>query len=273
MSVRLHHQRPDDPAASPIVVERAGAQSRVGCVRGSLAAPLLAVCGLGGGAGASTLSYLIARYAVTSGRGNVIVCDTGGPAGGLAACTSVESAWSLTEASNRLADDLSLADGLYAVDDVAGAPGRELRVIATGPRFSSSGDPAALEALLAMTRSDAVHALTVVDCGTLQRAADRIALRCASHVAWVMPATASGIRRGERVLTQIRPRPTHRELLVARRDRRQATPGLRALEALARQRNAPLVLMPDVPDVLDDAPRALEQAQVTLQAILGVLQR
>jgi hypothetical protein len=273
MTVRLPHERPSDPRVSRGVVEHAGAQSRLGRPRRSLTAPLLAVCGLCGGAGASTLSYLLARFAVANGCGHVLVCDTGGPAGGLAACTSVESAWSLTEASDRFADDLSLADGLYAVDDVAGARGSELRVIATGPRFSSSGDPTALNALLGMVRDDGAHALTVVDCGTLQRAADRIALRCASHVAWVLPATASGVRRGERVLTQIRPRPTHRELLVARRDRRQATPGLRALKALARQRSSPLVLMPDVPDVFEDAPRALEQAQVTLQAILGVLER
>jgi MinD-like ATPase involved in chromosome partitioning or flagellar assembly len=263
-------QPASDRADSRIVVEHAQPQPRG---RRSLAAPLLAVCGLCGGAGTSTLSYLVARFAVTCGRGHVLVCDTGGPAGGLAACTTVESAWSLTEASDRLADDLPLAGRPYAVDDVAGAVGGELRVIASGPRFSSLGDANAIEALFAMARDDGAHALTVVDCGTLQRAADRIALRCASHVAWVLPATPSGVRRGERVLAQIRPRRTHREVLVARRDARRATAGLRALKALARQRNAPLVLMPEVPDVLEDAPRALEQAQVTLQAILGVLER
>jgi hypothetical protein len=234
---------------------------------------MLAVCGLCGGAGASTLGYLVARFAVTIGSGPVLVCDTGGPTGGLSAYTNVESAWSLTEASDRLAADLRMAGCVYAVDAAASARGSELRVIATGPRFSSSGDLAALEALLAMARSDDVHALTVVDCGTLQRAADRIALGAASHVAWVLPATPSGVRRGERMLAQIRPRATHREALVARRDRRDSTQGLRALKALARQRNAPLVLMPEVADLLDDAPRALEQGQVSLQAILGVLAR
>ena len=273
MTVRLPHQPPSDLAKRRVVVEHDDREPRIGRARRPLTAPLLAVCGLCGGAGASTLSYLIARFAVARGRGHVLACDTGGPAGGLAACTTVESAWSLTEAADRLADDLPLADGLCVVDGVRGAAGGELRVIATGPRFASSGDPTALEALLAMARRDGAHGLVVVDCGTLQRAADRIALHCASHVAWVLPATESGVRRGERVLAQIRPRRTHRELLIARRDTRRATAGLRTLKALAQQRNAPLVLMPHVPDVLEDAPRALERSQVTLQAILGRLER
>jgi len=54
-------------------------------------APLLAVCGVCGGAGTSTLSYLVARFAAAAARGHVLVCDTGGPAGGLAACARVQS--------------------------------------------------------------------------------------------------------------------------------------------------------------------------------------
>ena len=46
---------------------------------------LLAVCGLCGGAGASTLAYLIAALRAEQQGGPVLVCDTGGPAGGLAA--------------------------------------------------------------------------------------------------------------------------------------------------------------------------------------------
>ena len=54
-------------------------------------APLLAVCGLCGGAGASTLTYLVARYAVERGLGHVLAFDTGGTTGGLSAICGVET--------------------------------------------------------------------------------------------------------------------------------------------------------------------------------------
>ena len=43
---------------------------------------LLAVCGLCGGAGASTIAYLIALAEARSERGDVLVADTGGPTAG-----------------------------------------------------------------------------------------------------------------------------------------------------------------------------------------------
>src|SRR5215207_2778196 len=72
---------------------------------------LLAVCGLCGGAGTSTLSYLVARFAAAVARGHVLVCDTGGPAGGLAACARIESSWSLVEVAARVARGLPLPGG------------------------------------------------------------------------------------------------------------------------------------------------------------------
>lgn len=267
-----HHPagpRPGDPTET----ERPAAHASRDRERGRRTAPLLAVCGVCGGAGASTLSYLLARFAVTRGSGHVLICDTGGPAAAIAAITNRQSPWSLPELSDRLARELPLTSDVFAVDDAAGSPGNELRVIATAPRLGGPGDPAALQAILEMARGDGIHALTVVDCGTLQRAADRIGLRNASHLAWVMPATAHGVRRGERLLAAIGPRPGRRELLIARREPRAPTPRLRAVKALARQRNAPLILLPELPDAHTEAARALERAQVGLQAILGALGR
>ena len=60
--------------------------------------PLLAVCGLAGGAGVTTLSYLIALAAVRQWTDPVLVADTGGPSGGLAACAGVEVERSLERA-------------------------------------------------------------------------------------------------------------------------------------------------------------------------------
>jgi len=105
------------------------------------ASPLLAVCGLCGGAGTTTLSYLIARFAVGEARGHVLVCEPDGPAVGLAGCAGIESPWSLVEAATRVARGWPMPGGPYAVDERAGSPGHELRVIATGPRLVDvSGD-------------------------------------------------------------------------------------------------------------------------------------
>jgi hypothetical protein len=236
-------------------------------------APLLAVCGLCGGAGTTTLSYLVARSAIGLTDGHVLVCDTGGPTGGLAAYAGMESARSLTEIAYHLDRGLPLAGGIYAIDEAASTPDGQLRVIATGPRVAAEADTTALGTLLAMARSDGAHGLTIVDCGTLQRAADRVALDAASHVAWVLPATRSGAHRAERVLAAIQPGLAGRELVVARRDDREPTSALRALRALAAQRQAPLVLMPQIGHLLERPGRALKEAQVSLHAIHGVLQR
>jgi MinD-like ATPase involved in chromosome partitioning or flagellar assembly len=93
--------------------------------------PLLAVCGLAGGAGVTTLSYLIALAAVRQWADPVLVADTGGPSGGLAACAGVEAPRSLGELAEQLATGVPLGGGLYAT-------GRDgVRVLATGPVFSS----------------------------------------------------------------------------------------------------------------------------------------
>lgn len=232
--------------------------------------PLLAVCGLCGGAGASTLSYLIARFAVERSRGDVMVCDTGGPTAGLSAYAGAESALSLAEASEQVALGLEITTDLYAVDAASRALDFEMRVIATGPQFAIAGDAVGLRGLLGLARQ--AHALTVVDCGTLQRDADRATIECATHVAWVLPATASGVRRAQRVLRRVSA-PNGRELLLARRDRRARTPGLRTLRALAEDRRATLVLVPHVPDLLSDVRRSLAEARGALQAIDGALER
>ena len=236
-------------------------------------APLLAVCGLCGGAGATTLSYLIARSAVGLTRGHVLVCDTGGPSGGLAARAGVQSPRTLVELAGHVERGLPLADAIYALDEAASTQQSQLRVIAAGPCLEHQASTTGLATVLTMARSDGAHALTVVDCGTLQRDADRIALGAASHVAWVLPATRTGARRGERLLDAMQPGPPGRELVVARRDDREPRAALRALRALAERRGAPLVLMPELGDLFGAPRRALTEAQVSLQAIHGVLQR
>src|SRR4051794_23990303 len=255
----------DSSELSPGVDMRAAEPARL--------APLVAVCGLCGGAGASTLSYLLARFAVGHLDGHVLVCDGGGPTGGLAGCTGVESPRSLSQSADQIARGLPLAGGLFAVAARASRPGRELRVIATAPRFAGDGNPEGLRTLLALARRDRAHALVVVDCGTLQRASDRLALRAATHIAWNLPVTRSGVRRAEAVLAAVPHDLAGRELIVARRDPNEPAAVLKALKALAEWRRAPLVLMPHLSDPLADAAHARREGDLTLQAICRVLQR
>ena len=227
--------------------------------------PLLAVCGLTGGAGATTLAYLVALAAAQQEGGPVLVADTGGPSGGLAALAGIETPHSLVELAAQLAAGGPLEGGAYAT-------GREgVRVIASGPEFTAPFAHERLARLLVDARE--AHRLTVIDCGTLARDADRIAFASATHIAWVLPATADGIRRGRRVLDAA-PAAAAKQLIVGRRDERRPKAPLRELRRFASERHAPLVLVPHLPGLeagkLDGA---LDAAQVPVQAILGALRR
>jgi Flp pilus assembly CpaE family ATPase len=227
--------------------------------------PLLAVCGLCGGAGASTLAYLVARAAARAGPGPVLVADTGGPSGGLSCYAGVAAPRSLEEAAEHV------ASGLPAGRLVA-TTGDGLRVLATEPEFTLECAREGVELLLDHARER--YALTVIDCGTLAREADQIALAKASHAAWVLPATDSGVRRAGRVLEAVTPRLPARELIVARHDERAPKAAVRELRRLAELRAATLVFLPTLPDLATgQLDRALDLAQVSLQAIAGVLGR
>jgi hypothetical protein len=244
---RDHSPAQEEPAAPP----------RLG--------PLLAVCGLTGGAGVTTLAYLIVLAAARQEGGPVLVADTGGPSGGLAALTGVETPHSLPELAAQMAAGGPLRGGVYAT-----GPGGA-RVVASGPEFTGPRAHERFAELLDDARE--AHRLSVIDCGTLSRDADRVALAAATHIAWVLPATLDGIGRGQRVLDAA-PWTEARELLVGRRDVGQAKAPLRELRRIAAERHAPLVLVPHLPGLesrrLDGA---VKTAQVAIQAILGALTR
>jgi Flp pilus assembly CpaE family ATPase len=227
--------------------------------------PLLAVCGLCGGAGASTIAYLAALAAARSGTGAVLLADTGGPGGGISHYTGVETPRSLSEVAELLAAGLPVAQLLATTSE-------GLRVLATSPRLTDDCARDGVELLLDHARRR--YALTVIDCGTLARQADQIALAKASHVAWVLPAAGSSVERGRKTLDALASHPSGREMLLARHEPSGGRRALRELRDLARDRRAPLVLLPSLPELATaNAHAALETAQVPLQAILGALAR
>src|SRR3954453_21001186 len=152
MAVSPPTLRPRPPRADYADSSERSPGVETGAAERAKLAPLLAVCGLCGGSGASTLSYLLARFAVDQLDGHVLVCDSGGPTAGLADCTGVVSPRSLSESADQIARGLPPAGGLYAVAAQASRPGRELRVIATAPRFAGDGHPEGLRTLLALAR-------------------------------------------------------------------------------------------------------------------------
>ena len=227
--------------------------------------PMLAVCGLTGGAGATTLAYLVALSAAEQADGPVLIADTGGPSGGLATLAGIETPHSLPELAAQVAARRALETGVYATGPAG------VRVLASGPDFAPTEGHVELARLLIDARE--AHRLTIIDCGTLGREADRIALAAATHVAWILPATVDGVRRARRVL-HAAPAVGARQLIVGRRDVRQAKAPLRDLRLLASELSARLMLVPHLPELESRKHgRAVETAQVPLQAILGALQR
>ncbi|WCB91849.1 hypothetical protein DSM104299_00527 [Baekduia alba] len=228
--------------------------------------PLLAVAGLCGGAGASTIAFLTARQAARADDRPVLVCDTGGPTGGLAACARVVAPRSLPRAAAAIAAHQPLGGGLFA--DAGGG----LRVMASAPEAPVAVERPAAARVLADAR--AAHRLTVVDCGVPSEPIDHQVLDDASHLAWVLPATTGGLRRAQRTLDLFATLPGRREVLVARHDAAGATAPIAALKALAAQRHAPLLLVPHIPDLAEESPdAALDLAGEALQALVAEMWR
>jgi hypothetical protein len=226
--------------------------------------PLLTAVGLCGGAGVSVLAHLIAATAAAISEAPVLLADTGGPTAGAALYAGAAAPLTLADISERVACQ-ELVPPRFWADATHG-----LRLLAGLPQFTVHGTDESVRRVLRDAR--AAHGLTVLDAGTLARPAEQAALAAASHIAWVLPASASGLARGGRVLDRITSlsRP---EILVARAEP-GAKPPVGGLADLADSRGAPLVLMPYLGDVATRPLRDLQlDTAVALQALGGLLSR
>ena len=228
---------------------------------------LVAVCGVCGGAGATTLAYLLARSAARAGEEAVLVCDLGGVAAGLAECAGVESSLSLPGLVN------ALGAGEEPIETVFAHGGDGLRVLAREPRFEQPLDPPGLVRVLQQARE--AHGFTAVDCGVPGGGCEEIVLAAATHVIWVLPVRPSAARRSRRLLALFPGDASREEVVVAREDRQAASKAsTEELAELAADRRAPLVLMPHVADLGEEGPeQGLEAAALSLDAIRAVLDR
>jgi len=225
--------------------------------------PLLAVVGLCGGAGATTLAHLIASAATRESQAAVLAIDAGGPTAGLSTYARVRSADSL------LGFAASLARG-ESIPSLFAETAEGLRIIATDPRFEADAPVEAVERLLTDARH--AHGLTVVDCGSLTNEVGRAAVRLATHVAWVLPATVGGTARATRLLRAFNGFVDAAEVVCARHDLGDKRAPMSDLTALADRRGAPLALIPHIDEFERlDIDERIEQAAVAFQALAGVL--
>lgn len=230
---------------------------------------LVAVAGLCGGAGASTLAYLLCCAAIDGGRRPVLCVDATGR-GGIAVWAGTQLGMSFARASVELeAGRRPAPDRLFAISKDG------VRVLSGVPSLERPV-PAACGAGRLLADAQAAHALTVVDCGTLAGEYERLALGSAGHVLLVVPASGSGIERGARLAAQALEvcAAGARVALIARLDGRERKAPVSELAAMADRLSAGLVLFPHI-DHLHQRPaaRALEHAQLALQALQGVLAR
>ena len=160
--------------------------------------PLIAVCGLVGGAGASTLALCLARQAAHESAAPVLLTELAASSAGLAVLAGQASALSLGGLAQQVADGQTPARAFVELEP-------RLRLLASPPLHDAETEPEHLRALLREAR--AAHGLVIVDCGTDWTATGAV-LNEASHIVWALPATRAALARAQALLRQRRPAPT-----------------------------------------------------------------
>jgi hypothetical protein len=233
----------------------------------ALGGPLVAVCGLVGGAGASTLAYLVARQAARHSSVPVLL-------------TELYDRGALANVAGG-GGDHGLAGLSIAIDNQQpiAAPFTEL---AGGPRLVAAAQPSlepaqvapaeALERVLADAR--AAHGLVVVDAGQGPDPGTTVLLQAATHVLFVVSAAAPALARVERLGAAglfARSGGTRTSLVcVATRPGRCAT--VKQARQLAERHTDRLLLVPHVPALAAGQPdRAERQLQPTYSALASLL--
>jgi hypothetical protein len=254
VSAEQHISALEEPSSAPLQ----GADSHARREEPSAPPALLAVCGIGGGAGTSTLAYLSAMYVQQFAPKPILLCDAGGPGASLAAMAGKGSPLSLPQAATAVAAD-ALGAPLF-VQLTA-----RLRLIGREPGFDDAPDPDGLARLLDDARD--AHPVTIVDCGTLQRPVERSVAEQASSLLWVTRGTPGGAGQAKAALGHL-PLRADREILAVRATEERNAAAEHELMSAADLRGASLVFLPALPDLgRIGIEAALQVAQVALEAI------
>ena len=259
--IATHHLAPAIAPSTPAPIAPPAPQPRrralghrvCGLAFDDAGGPLVTVCGLHGGAGTSTLAYLLAAQAARESAGQVMLCEAPGAAGDQARLTRAEATVSLAE--------LAAAVALERAPQSFWARHHELRVLAAKPRTPPDlATPAAVAAIV--TRAREAHALTVVDAGTARDPYARALLRAATHVIWTVRLEPGAAATAHDLLASpLVGALAARQLLAVRGDRRVTSAGEgRALRDVAAQHAERLLRIPRA-DALAARPPALEDTR------------
>jgi MinD-like ATPase involved in chromosome partitioning or flagellar assembly len=230
-----------------------------------LGGPLVAVCGLVGGSGASTLAFALARQAARESAAPVLLTESDTHRGGLAVVAGQSTVLGLRDLAQQVADGQTPREPFLELE-------HGLRLIAAAPRQGTKPEPAQLDALLRDARS--AHGLVVVDCGVAWAAA-RPVLDASTHVIWTVTASRAAVTHARMLMaSDALPTPGRsREVLVAVAVDRRTGVSVRALRRLADLRCERLVLAPHA-DALargepTDASMALGRTLTGVGRVLG----
>jgi Flp pilus assembly CpaE family ATPase len=227
--------------------------------------PLVAVCGLAGGAGTSTLAYLLARRAARHSTAPVLLAELEA-GGGLVALAGAASSLGLCELA-RAVDEERPPERPFT--EAAG-----FRLVAsTQPGAPDPLPVGALERLLDDAR--AAHGLVVIDAGQPTTGAGERLLAMVDHLLLCVPATPAGVRRAELQLASgllRRAGSAGNPALVCAATQHGARAKVRQLRRLADGRVDRLLLVPHLPQL---AGGELDQPafEPTLAALATILRR
>lgn len=201
-----------------------------------LGGPVVAVCGVTGGAGTSTLALALGRLAAAASTTPVLVTEADPARAGLAVLAGRVTPHPLVELAQRVAHDAAPAETFVELD-----PG--LRLIAATPRQHLAVEPPAVGALLVEAR--AAHGLVIVD-HSVTWTTESPVLASATHTLWVVPATPHGLARAQALFDSDAAPPVGRsvEALVAIGHAGRPRVGVRTFRRLAHARCERLVLVP-----------------------------
>jgi MinD-like ATPase involved in chromosome partitioning or flagellar assembly len=228
-----------------------------------LGGPLVAVCGLAGGAGTSTLALALARQAARHSSVPVLLTEVSPECGGLAVLAGRAAPLCLRELARQLDAGEQPTETFVELD---GGP----RLVAGAPHAAPTVEPEPLRRVLAAARAE--HGLVVVDCGQPSRD-QACVLDQASQIVWTLPASPSAIHRA-RVLfaSGVLPPPgAAREALVANAIQPSGSARVRELRRLAEHRCDRLALVPHSRRLAQGDLAGLDDLADAVAAIAGLI--
>jgi hypothetical protein len=197
---------------------------------------LVAVCGLVGGSGCSTLAYNLARQAARESKKAVLLTESDSGRAGLAVLAGQATPHSLRNVARELAGGDAPRASFVELEP-------RLRLLASLPQPQSEAEPEDLRPLLREARE--AHGLVIVDCGAGWATAGSV-LTESTHIIWTLPASPMALARARVLLaSDALPAPGRwREALAVSALDQGPRASVRALRRLAAPRCDRLVLCP-----------------------------